>query len=205
MPTHQGKTQTDILIGDGGESAQEHSEFEFFATYATTATLEYVDLAPGTDRQYGGYELLVRNAVGTVIATFAARYKAWVDRGSAGGPKSIDISNNFNPGPDGDTPGWPLSPTTIAKRLWRVDTFDKKSNLYAQLWVNWQLRTTIAVSGGSVIQTVTDQTDDLLRVHYVFMDGQVVLLDVVATMPSTASVTGSVTADPPDVVDTFTP
>ena len=27
MPTHQGKTQTDIVIADTGDSAAEHSEF----------------------------------------------------------------------------------------------------------------------------------------------------------------------------------
>lgn len=205
MPTHQGKTQTDILIGDGGESAQEHSEFEFFATYATTATLQYADLAPGTDRQYGGYELIVRNSNGAVLATFAARYKAWIDRGSASGPKTIDITNNFNPAPVGSSPAWPLNAKTTADREWRVDTFDSRGNLFAQLYTFWQLRTTVTSSRATVIQTVTDQTDSLLRVHYVYMDGQVVLLDLVASMPAAATVVGSVTADPPDVIDKFTP
>lgn len=205
MPTHQGKTQTTILIGDGGESAQEDSEFEFAATYATNATFEYADLAPGTDRQYGGYELVVRDATGAVLATFAARYKAWIDRGSATGPKTISIVNTFNPAPDGSSPNWPLSAVTTADREWRVDAYDSASNLYAQLYATWQLRSTVVGREGRVIQTVTDQTDTLLRVHLVYMDGPVVLLDVVASMPSIAKVTGSLMADPPDVIDRFTP
>lgn len=205
MPTHQGKTQTTILIGDGGDSAQVYSEFEFDATYATTATFDHLDLAPGTDRQYSGYELVVRDSAGAVLATFAARYKAWIDRGSATGPKKIKIVNNFNPPPNGSSPNWPLSAVTTADREWRVDTFDSAGNAYAQLYANWQLRSTVASSTATVIQTVTDQTDKLLRVHLVYMDGAVVLLDVVASMPATPKVVGKVVADPPDVVDRFTP
>lgn len=205
MPTHQGKTQTDILIGGGGDSASEHTEFEFNATYATTATLEYADLAPGTDRQYSGYELVVRDATGGVIATFAARFKSWIDRGSATGPKTINITNSCTPAPSGSLPNWPLSPMTTADREWRVDTFDGTGNLYAHLYSTWQLWTTVTSKSATVIQTVTDQTDDLLRVHLVYMDGVVVLLDVVATMPSAAKVIGAVTADPPDVTDRFSP
>ncbi len=205
MPTHQGKSQTDILIGDGGESAAEHTEFELFSTYASNATLEYVDFAPTSDRQYSGYELIVRDATGAVLATFAARYKAWIDRGSAGGNKVITINNVFSPAPSGNSPSWPLSATTTTSREWRVDTFDPKSNMYAQLYGTWQLRSTVMSRTARVIQTVTDQTDSLLRVHLVYMDGAVVLLDVVASMPATPTVTGSITADPPDVIDRFTP
>lgn len=205
MPTHQGKTQTTILIGDGGESAQENSELEFTATYATNATLEHLDLAPGTDRQYGGYELVVRDSAGAVLATFAARYKAWIDQTSKSQTKTITIDNTFNPLPGGSAPNWPLSAVTTADREWRVDTFDQKGNLFAGLNATWQLRSTVTSPSARVIQTVTDQTDGLLRVHLVYMDGVVVLLDVVATMPAVATVAGNVTADPPDVIDRFTP
>lgn len=204
MPTHQGKTHTDILIGDGGENIQESSEFEFSATYASTATLEYADLAPGTDRNYSGYELVVRDSAGSVIATFAARYKAWIDRGSATGPKSINIVNSFTPPPSGSLPTWPLSAVTTTDREWRVDSFDATSNLYAQAFATWQLRTTV-MSGATVIQTVTDQTDTLLRVHLVYMQGRTILLDTVATMTASAKAVGKVTLDPPDVTDRFTP
>jgi hypothetical protein len=205
MPTHQGKTQTDILIGQGGENAEEFSEFEFLATYSTSANLQYADLAPGTDRQYGGYELRVTNITGAVLATFAARYKAWIDRGSATGPKTINITNTFTPAPSGSSPNWPLAAVTTADREWRVDTFDATGNLYAQLWATWQFRTTVYNPAATVIQTVTDQTDGLLRVHLVYMEGLIVLLDVVATATAKAVVNGKVTADPPDVIDRFTP
>jgi hypothetical protein len=204
MPTHQGKTHTDILIGDGGDNVHESSEFEFSATYATTATLDFADLAPGTDRNYSGYELIVRNATGGVLATFAARYKAWIDLGTATGPKTISIVNTFTPAPSGSLPTWPLSAVTTADREWRVDTFDPDSNLYAKLFATWQLRTTVA-SGATVIQTVTDQTDSLLRVHLVYMSGPTVYLDLVASMTATATVGEKLTADPPDVTDRFTP
>lgn len=204
MPTHQGTTHTDILIGDGGENIQESSEFEFYATYASTATLEYADLAPGTDRNYSGYELVVRDSAGSVLATFAARYKAWIDRGTATGPKTINIVNNFTPPPSGSLPTWPLSTATTADREWRVDSFDQKSNLYAQAYALWQVRSTV-MSGSSVIQTVTDQTDSLLRVHLVYLQGRTILLDTVATMTATATAIGNVTLDPPDVTDRFTP
>lgn len=203
MPTHQGKTHTDILIGGGGENAQKSSEFEFFANYATTASLEYRDLAPETDRCYSGYELLVRNSAGSVIATFAARYKAWIDRGSCTGPKSIDIVNKLVPPQSGKEPSWPSSPVTTAAREWRVDAFDAAGNIYAKLCANWQLRTTVA-SGATVIQTVTDQSDSLLRVHLLYQTGRTIHLDVVATMTATAAGSG-VVLDPPDVSDQFTP
>src|SRR5690554_6734738 len=70
MPTHRGKTQTDIIIDGGGDYAGQHTEFEFDAVYSTAATLDYADLAPGTDRQSVGYELILRNTANVVLATF---------------------------------------------------------------------------------------------------------------------------------------
>ncbi len=206
MPTHQGKTQTDIVIGDGGDSASEHSEFEFMATYSAVGDLQYVDLAPGTDRQYSAYELLIKQpASGLTIATMAARYKAWIDVGSAKGNKSIDISNTFNPAPNGSSPNWPLAYQTSADRLWRVDTFDRKSNRYATAWAKWTVRTTVVSTTSYVIQTIVDQTPAMLRLHLVYLDGTAVLLDTIVTMIGSVSVTGTVTKDPPDITDTFSP
>jgi hypothetical protein len=206
MPTHQGKTQTDIVIADAGDSAAQHSEFEFNATYSGVGNLQYVDLAPGTDRQYSAYELLISGSTGgPTIATMAARYKAWIDLGTAKGKKSIDITNTFNPAPNGSSPNWPLAYQTSADRVWRVDTFDRKSNLYARAWATWNVRTTVLVPTAYVIQTIVDQTSSLLRVHLVYLDGTAVLLDTIVTMVADVSVTGGVTKDPPDITDTFTP
>jgi hypothetical protein len=206
MPTHQGKTQTDIVIGDGGETSSGHSEFEFTATYTSTGNLQFVDLAPGTDRLYTAYELIVTDSVtGTTLATMAARYKAGIDRGTAKGKKTINITNTFNPSPTGSSPGWPLAYQTLADRVWRVDTFDNKSNLYATPWASWFVRTTVGIPAAYVIQTVVDQTPTLLRLHLVYLNGTSVLLDTVVTMVSTATVTGSITQDPPDVTDVFSP
>ena len=206
MPTHQGKTQTDIVIGDGGDSASEHSEFEFMATYSAAGNLQYVDLAPGTDRQYSAYELIITQpASGQTIATMAARYKAWIDVGTAKGKKSIDITNTFNPAPSGSSPNWPLAYQTSADRLWRVDTFDRRSNLYATAWAKWTVRTTVSVATSYVIQTVVDQTPAMLRLHLVYLDGTAVLLDTIVTMLSSVSVTGTVSKDPPDITDAFSP
>lgn len=206
MPTHQGKTQTDIVIGDGGESASEHTEFEFIATYSGTGNLQYADLAPGTDRQYSAYELIITEpATGMTIATMAARYKAWIDVGTAKGKKTINITNTFNPAPSGSLPNWPLAYQTSADRVWRVDTFDKKSNVYAKAWATWGVRTTVGIATAYVIQTIVDQTPSLLRVHLVYLNGSAVLLDTVVTMQASVAVTGTVTQDPPDITDTFSP
>ena len=205
MPTHRGKTQTDILIGGGGDSGEQHTEFEFDSIYSTVATLDYADLAPGSDRQSAGYQLILRDSAGSVLATFAARYKAWVDRGSATGPKTIDIQNSFTPAPSGSNPGWPLYGSTTADRSWKVDLFDSAGGLYARQSANWQLRSEILSRTGKVIQTVTDQTADLLRVQLVYMEGMSVLLTVTSVMIASSTHTGSVTGDPPDVHDRFTP
>ena len=205
MPTHQGKTQTDIVIGDGGDSATEETEFEFTAVYSGGGNLQYADLAPGTDRQYSAYEFRVTDAAGTTIATMAARYKAWIDVGTAKGQKKIDIVNQFTPAPSGSSPIWPLSYQTSASRVWRVDTFDRKSNLYARGWANWSVRTTVSVATAYVIQTVVDQTASLLRLHLVYLNGTSVLLDTIVTMTGQVNVTGGVTKDPPDITDTFSP
>jgi hypothetical protein len=207
LPTHQGKTQTDIVIGDGGDSVSEHTEFEFTATYSGSGNLQYADLAPGTDRQYGAYELIISDPAtgGATLATMAARYKAGIDVGSAKGKKTINIGNTFTPAPTGSTPNWPLAYQTSADRVWRVDTFDKKSNLYASAWATWSVRTTVAVATAYVIQTVVDQTPAMLRVHLVYLNGSTVLLDTVVTMLAGVTITGLVTQDPPDITDTFSP
>jgi hypothetical protein len=207
MPTHQGKTQTDIVIGDGGDSVSEHTEFEFLATYSGSGNLQYADLAPGTDRQYSAYQLIITEPVtgGATLATMSARYKAGIDVGSAKGNKTINISNTFNPAPSGSLPNWPLAYQTSADRVWRVDTFDKKSNLYASAWASWSVRTTVGIATAYVIQTVVDQTPTMLRVHLVYLNGSSVLLDTVVTMTAGVTITGTVTKDPPDITDTFSP
>lgn len=206
MPTHQGKSQTDIVVGDAGESASEHTEFEFNATYSSSGNLQFVDLAPGTDRQYSAYELIITEpASGTTLATMAARYKAGIDLGSSPGPKTISITNTFTPAPAGSTPNWPLAFQTSADRVWEVNTFDKKANLYARAWASWGVRTTVGVASAYVIQTVVDQTATLLRVHLVYLNGSTVLLDTIVTMQASVTVTGSITQDPPDITDTFSP
>lgn len=205
MPTHQGKTQTDIVIGDGGISATENTEFEFNATYSGVGSLQYLDLAPGTDRQYSAYELIVADAVGNPVATFAARYKAWIDRGTATGPKQIDITNEFNPAPAGSSPAWPLSFQTSADRVWRTDVFDRSGSLYCQAWATWSVRTTVVGATSYVIQTVVDQTSGLLRLHLVYLDGAAVMLDTVVTMLASVQTTGALESDPPDITDTFSP
>jgi hypothetical protein len=206
MPTHQGQTQTDIVIGDGGDSASEHTSFEFNSTYSASGGLQVVDLAPGTDRQYSAYELVIQDpATGLQLATFAARYKAWIDVGSATGKKEIDITNKFDPGPVGSSPNWPLAFQTSAERTWRTDTFDRKGNLYARAWATWSVRTTVASTSAYVIQTIVDQTPTLLRVHLVYLDGSAVVLDTIASMGADVAVEGGVAKDPPDITDSFVP
>lgn len=208
MPTHQGKTQTDIVIGDGGESPSTaaSSEFEFNATYSGSGNLRYADLAPGTDRQYSAYELIITDpATGTTLAKMAARYKAGLDLGSAQGNKVISITNAFTPAPTSSSTLWPFAYQTSAERAWEVNTYDANSNLYARAWASWAVRTTVGSGNAYVIQTIVDQTSTLLRVNLVYLDGSTVLLDTVVTMQASVTVTGSVTQDPPDITDTFIP
>lgn len=204
MPTHKGTSQTDITIGTGGTSATETTTFEFDATYATSGNLQYLDLATGADRRYSAYELIITNATGSVLATFCARYKAWIDAGSATGPKTVTLVDNFVPVPSGSAPAWPSSAATIAERTWSQAAFDSSGGVFATLSGNWQVRTTVQ-TGGTVIQTVVDQTESLLRLHMVYLAGDVVLLDNVVTMTAVAAVKGKLTLDPPDVTDRFIP
>jgi len=208
MPTHQGSTETIIIFpppDDDDDEATQTTNFEFEATYTGAATLEVADLAPKQDRRYTDSELVLRDATGAPIATFAARYKAWVDRGSATTQKRVTLTDSYVPVPDGDSPVWPISFASSAHRSWKVDTFDPAGGLFAQQWLAWEVRTTMASSTGIVAQSVTDQTDGLLRVQLVYMEGANVLLTVVATITASASVGGGVTADPPDVTDLFSP
>lgn len=204
MPTHKGTSQTDITIGSGGTTATETTTFDFDATYATTGNLQFTDLTSSSDRRYSAYELRITNATGSLLATFAARYRAWIDNGSSTGPRLMTRSDNFTPVPNGNSPSWPASPITTAERTWGQAVFDGSGGTFATLRGNWQLRTTVQ-TGGTVIQTVVDQTDALLRVHLVYMSGSTVLLDNVVTMTAVGSVKGRLTLDPPDVTDRFVP
>ncbi|NVB42433.1 hypothetical protein G6O69_31710 [Pseudenhygromyxa sp. WMMC2535] len=207
MPTHQGQTQTDItLAGSRGssDSIVEGTSFDFSATHALSGALQVEDLAAGTDRQYTAYELVVRDPTGATLATLAARYKAWVDRGSAEGAKDVAIDSDYDPAAAGSSPSWPISAATVAERSWKVETFDDVGNLFATAHASWQVRSTVQ-AGARVIQTVVDQSDALLRVHLVYLDGDVVLLDMVVSMTGGVSVAGSISADPADVSDRFTP
>jgi hypothetical protein len=207
MPTHQQQTQTDIIIGSGGGKATEQSSvFSFEAVYSESAELEYLDLAPNEDRQYSAYELVLKNSsTGSVMATFAARYKAWIDRGTADGPKNIDITYDFDPAASGNSPNWPSSTSTSGERQWKVDAFDVSSDLFAEHKMTLQFRTTVTSTSAFVIQTITDQTDTLLRINLVYQEGSTVILDMVVTITSSASASGGVTVDPPDVTDRFKP
>lgn len=204
MPTHKGTSQTDIVISGGASSSTQKTSFDFDATYATLGNLQYLDLATGADRRYSAYELRIMGSTGAVIATFAARYKAWIDAGSASGPKSVDLTNNFVPVPNGSSPAWPSSAATIAERSWSQAAFDSSGGLFATLHGHWQVRTT-AQTGASVIQTVVDQTESLLRLHMVYLVGDIVLLDNVVTMTATGTIKGKLTLDPPDITDRFIP
>lgn len=204
MPTHKGTSQTDITIGSGGTTATETTTFEFDATYATVGTLQFADLTSTNDRRYSAYDLRVTSSTGALLAGFAARYRAWIDNGSSTGPRAMTRTDTFVPLPSGSTPTWPTSPVTTAERTWGQAVFDGTGGTFATLRGNWQLRTTVQ-SGASVIQTVVDQTDTLLRVHLVYMTGTTVLLDNVVTMTAVGAIKGRLTLDPPDVTDRFVP
>lgn len=202
MPTHQGKTQTDIVIGDGGDSATQHSSFEFLATYSSTATLQYQDAASGASNQDSRYELVAKDAAGATIATFAAKYTAQATLGT-GTSITTTKTNTWNPSPNGSSPTWPTGTVTSATRQWQV-VCTRAGQTFGTHQARWDFVSTVK-SGGSVGQVVSTQNGDQLVVTLTYTEGRTVLLTVVVTCVATVDTTGSVSEGSPTVTDTFSP
>lgn len=202
VPTHQGKSQTDIVVGDAGESATQHSSFEFDASYSDSMTLQYLDAASGASNQDSRYELVLKDAAGTTLATFAAKYTA---QGTLGTATSLNTtkSNTWSPSPSGNTPTWPTGTPTSATRQWQV-VCTKAGQTFGTHQARWDFVSTVK-SGGSVGQVVSTQDDDQLVVTLTYTEGRTVLLTVEVTCEAVVTTVGGVQAGTPSVTDTFTP
>lgn len=202
MPTHQGKTQTDIVIGDQGDSAEQHSSIEFVASYDVSATFDYQDAASGEDNQDSRYELVVKDAAGGTLATFAAKYTAEVVPGTAT-DVSTSKTNTFTPSPSGSSPGWPTGTATSATREWEV-VCTSSGSTFCTHQARWDFVSTVK-SGGSVGQVIDTQNDDELVVTLTYTEGRTVLAEIEVTCAATVEVSAAVTAGSPSVTDSFSP
>jgi hypothetical protein len=203
MPTHQGKTQTDIVIGDGGEEIALDGRLEFLATYGTSANFQYKDNASGQNYEDSAYELKVLNVTGATIATFYADYKANPVTGSAT-IVTTTRTNTFTPSPNGNTPTFPISGwETHGTRAWSV-TSTHGGSTFAGFNSTWKFASTV-LSGGSVSYAVNTQTNDQLTVTLTYRDASAIILTVVVTCYAKATKTGGVNLGSPSVTDTLQP
>jgi hypothetical protein len=203
MPTHQGKTQTDIVIGDGGESVTLDASLDFTATYGSgvTANFQYKDNASGANYENSDYEIKISNAAG-VIATWSAKYTADPVTGSATSVTTTR-NNTFTPTPNGNSPTFPASPATYASRDWVISS-TKSGSTFAGFDCRWEFASTVA-SGGSVTQTVNIQNNTKFKVTLTYSDGAATILTVVVICYAKATATSGVTLGSVSVTDTTQP
>ncbi|HLT39334.1 MAG TPA: hypothetical protein VK034_23785 [Enhygromyxa sp.] len=197
MPTHQGNTQTDIVIGSSGESITLDSSIHFTATYSDSPDFQYKDNLPSADEEDSSYEILISDASG-VIATFAAEYTAEPITGSAT-DVSTTRTNTFNPSPDGNSPSFPTGGATFCGRVWEISSTQGGST-FAGFKSTWRFTSTIAA--GTVTRTVNTQNDDRLKVTLVYKDPTgAQILKVATTCDAAAQATTGVTLGSPSVTD----
>lgn len=205
MPTHQGKTQTDIVIGDGGDSIELSSSLEFSATYGSSANFQYtINNASGDDNEDSSYEIRALDSGGATLATFFAEYKCDPVTGTATNVSGTR-TNTFTPSANGSSPaGIPAMNQTYAHRSWSI-VAKKFFQTFASFQASWTFASTVA-SGGSVSQTVTTQNDDELQVTLTYTSGGVTVFTVVVTCSATATSSSPlVQLRQPDANDTFQP
>src|SRR5687768_10142288 len=106
MPTHQGKTQTDILIGQGGENITLDARIEFTATYSVSqgqVNFQYLmNNSSGDDDEDSSYEIKLSDVSGAPLATWYAQYTAEPIPGTATDITSTR-TNTFNPSANGSS------------------------------------------------------------------------------------------------------
>lgn len=200
MPTHQGKTHTDILIGDGGDNIQVDSSMEFEATYGTSANFQYkMNNSSGADNEDSSYELKILDSTGGTLATFFAEYTCDPVTGTATQISSTR-TNTFNPSPNGNSPAsLPTAYETFVSRDWEVSAV-KAGQTFAGFESSWKFASTVA-SGGSVSQTVNTQTDDKLEVTLVYSVGGSTITVVVTCVATATASSSSVRLSSPSVTD----
>jgi hypothetical protein len=204
MPTHQGKTQTDILIGQGGENIQLDARIEFTATYSVSqgqVNFQYLmNNSSGDDDEDSSYEVRVNDVTGSPLATWYAQYTAEPIPGTATTITSTR-TNTFNPSANGSTPTFPTSYETFVSRNWAV-TATKQNQTFGQFQCFWKFASTCA-SGYTVTQTVNTQGNSLLDVTLLYEDAtgnDVVEVRVICYAVATKS-HGSIQLSNPSITD----
>jgi hypothetical protein len=171
MPTHQGKTQTDILIGQGGEGITLDARIEFTATYAVSqSSVNYQYLmnnSSSDDDEDSSYELKLLDGAGSPIARWYAQYTAEPIPGTATNITSTR-TNTFNPAANGSSPTFPTSYETFVSRNWLV-TATKQNQTFGQFQCFWKFASTCA-AGYTVTQTVNTQGNSTLDVTLLYED-----------------------------------
>jgi hypothetical protein len=202
MPTHQGKTQTDIVISDGGDSTKLNGRLEFLATYSTSVNFQYKDNAPSADNEDSNYELKVLDATSGTLATFVAEYTA--DPVPTSGTNVASTrTNTFNPAANGNTPTFPTGWTTHATRTWSISSTHGGST-FGGFNSSWKFASTIQ-SGGSVGYVVNTQNNDELTVTLTYTLSSATILTVVVTCYAKATKTGGVNLGSVSVTDNLQP
>jgi hypothetical protein len=190
MPTHQGKTQTDIVIGDTGDSIILDGRIEWLATYSNSANFQYKDNASGQNYEDSAYELRALDVTGGTIATFFADYKANPVTGTAT-TVTTTRTNTFSASPNGNTPTFPAAGwETHGTRDWSISS-TKAGQTFAGFNAHWKFASTV-VAGGSVSYSVNTQTNDELTVTLTYRDATSVILTVVVTCYAKTTKTGGV-------------
>jgi hypothetical protein len=202
MPTHQGKTQTDIVIGDGGDSIELNGRIEFLATYSSTANFQYRDNVPSADNEDSDYELKVLDAGGATIATFAAEYTVSPVTGT-GSIVNSTRTNTFTPAPNGNTPTFPAAYATQATRAWSISS-TRSGLTFGGFNSYWKFASTIA-AGGSVGYVVNTQNNKQLIVTLTYTLSSSTILTVVVTCYAKATVTGGVSLGSASATDNLLP
>jgi hypothetical protein len=208
MPTHQGKTQTDIVIAEAGNSSRHidlDANIEFLATYSGSTNYQYKDNVPSADHEDSNYELKLLSLGGSTIATFAAKYTADPVPGTAT-VVTTTRTNTFNPAPNGNTPTFPASPATYVSRDWVISS-TRSGSTFAGFDCRWEFASTvISGSGVSVSQSVNTQNNTTLTVTLTYTSGGSTILTVVVTCFATATASGGgVNLGSPSVSDTIQP
>jgi hypothetical protein len=171
MPTHQGKTQTDIVIGDGGESIALDARIEFTGTYTVSQSqvnFQYLkNNATGDNDEDSSYEIKLSDASGSPLARWYAQYTAEPVPGTATNITSTR-TNTFNPTANGSSPTFPSAYETFVSRNWSI-TATKSGQTFGQFKCFWKFASTCA-SGYTVTQTVNTQGNSLLDVTLLYED-----------------------------------
>lgn len=197
MPTHQGKTQTDIVIGDGGDSATLSTELEWTLTTSQPVEVRADDDSGPLDGD-ATHRIAVLTATGGLMgALHVALRAAGTPSGATRGARTR--ADELAPLPAAGGVTWPTAPETSATR----DVTASATGL-GGLEATFEAATS-AGTGVDVDQVVVSQTTGLLELHLTFRTGKTPFAEATVVCTSSLSATTSVTTTGPVVADLFLP